>query len=292
MRLRKKFASLIPPKLQRVLSKPIAPVPLFQRVVLELQSHCNRDCFFCCRESDTTGKRKLEDGTSVRQYMPTEKVTSLLDELEELGFTGYITFHQLSEAFLDKRLLAIAGEAAKRGMRPYVHTNGDVLRDNENMCRAAAEVFKYIVVGLYDYQTESEKLAEKEFWKERLHGTRVLFSLVENVYTRTHSADNEHMQLIVRQTHPTATCAEPRKYLLIHYNGDICCCCEDMYGGLLKANVFESSIKQIWDSARHREIVENLRFGNRRKYDLCAKCTMGPNHYSADPLQAIQHYDR
>lgn len=47
----------------------------------------------------------------------------------------------------------MAREAKRRGMRPYVHTNGDVLRQDEALCADDAEIFEYIVVGLYDYTT-------------------------------------------------------------------------------------------------------------------------------------------
>ena len=266
-------------------------IPLFQRVVLELQSHCNRACDFCSRESDTSGKRKTADGESVRQSMPTEKIMSLLDELESLSFEGYITFHQLSEAFLDRRLIEIATEAKRRSMRPYVHTNGDVLRDDERLSRQTSEVFEYVVVGLYDYTTEEEKNAEKKFWLERLHGTRVMFSLVEDVYVRTHSADNRLMNTLGRRTYPTGICTEPQKYLMIHYNGDVCCCCEDMYGELLRFNVFDSSIADIWFSERHAQVINTLLIGERKEFELCAKCTMKPNLYAPDPMLATRHYD-
>jgi MoaA/NifB/PqqE/SkfB family radical SAM enzyme len=224
--------------------------------------------------------------------MPTEKVLAIYDEVEALGFKGYITYHQLSEAFLDKRLLELAREAKRRGMKPYVHTNGDVLKPNEAMCREAAEVFEYIVVGLYDYTSEEEKESEKAFWRERLEGTQVMFSLAENAYVRTHSPNNDQMSALVRHTYPAAVCAEPQKYLMIHYNGDVCCCCEDMYGELLRANIFDASVKDVWYSDRHTYVVDKLRFGERHKFDLCTKCTMGPNGYSQDPMQATTHYDR
>jgi len=162
--------------------------------------------------------------------MPSERVTMLFDELGSMGFRGYITFHHLSEAFIDKRLMKIARDARSRGMKPYIHTNGDVLRNDEALCREAAEVFEYIVVGLYDYETEEEKQGEKEFWKKRLTGTKVMFSLAERVYVRTHSPRNDRMSAIDSRTYPDAVCAEPQKYLLIHYNGDIAPCCEDMHG--------------------------------------------------------------
>ena len=203
----------------------------------------------------------------------------LFNELGSMGFRGYITFHHLSEAFLDKRLIRIARDARRRGMKPYVHTNGDILRNNEALCREAADVFEYIVVGLYDYESEQEKQREKEFWKERLKGTEVMFSLAENIYVRTHSPRNSQMTAIVRRTHPYAVCAQPQQYLLIHYNGDTACCCEDMYGDLLKMNIFETSIRDVWYSERHARVINALQVGNREQFALCTKCTMGPNHY-------------
>ena len=217
---------------------------------------------------------------------------SILDELEALAFTGYITFHHLSEAFLDNRLIDIASEAKHRGMRPYVHTNGDVLRGNEKLCRRTADIFEYVVVGLYDYKNKNEKEAEQRFWKTRLSGTQVMFSLIENVYRRTHSADTPEMAAIPKTTFPTATCANPQKFLLIHYNGDVCCCCEDMHGELLKANIFEKSIREIWYSRRHQQVINDLQAGERSKYDLCSRCTMGPNSYSEDPMLDTVHHDR
>jgi MoaA/NifB/PqqE/SkfB family radical SAM enzyme len=276
-------------QLRKAFIGPSPTIPLFQRVVVELQSHCNRSCYFCCRESDSIGKRKNPDGSSVKIAMPTEQVIHIFDELESLGFTGHITFHQLSEAFLDKRLITLAREARRRGMRPYVHTNGDVLKESESLSRESAEVFEYIVIGLYDYTSIAEREAEKLFWESRLQGTLVLFSLAENIYSRTHSPKNEHMSAVVRHTHPNAVCAQPLMYLLIHYNGDVACCCEDMYGELLRFNVFESSIREVWRSKRHAEVVTALARGERSKFQLCKNCTMGPSSYTSDPMQAIKH---
>jgi MoaA/NifB/PqqE/SkfB family radical SAM enzyme len=169
-------------------------------------------------------------------------------------------------------------------MRPYVHTNGDVLANDARLCAETAEVFEYVVVGLYDYTSDAERDAQKELWQSRLKGTQVFFSLVENVYARTHSPDNDRMNAIPRQSHAVAECGEPQTYLLIHYNGDVSCCCEDMYGELLKINIFETGIREVWYSKRHVEIVEALDRGERSKFTLCAKCTRPPNRYCRDAM--------
>jgi len=278
-------------KLLWIQSRMKLNIPLFQRVAIEIQSNCNRDCYFCCRQSDTSGKRRTPEGKKVLKSMPTEKVMQLLDELESLCFRGYITFHHLSEAFLDERLIQIANEAKKRGMRSYVHTNGDVLRNNEELCKKSAKVFEYIVVGLYDYISEEEKEDQKEFWKKRLHGTQIMFSIADKIYRRTYSPDNEKMKKFEKKTFPAGFCASPQIYLLIHYNGDVSCCCEDMYGELLKSNVFNKSIKEIWYSEEHKQIIKALRSGER-KYDLCLKCSMSPNSYLPNPMDGTNHFDR
>ncbi len=52
-------------------------------------------------------------------------------------------------------------------------------------------------------------------------------------------------QALEKRTFPTGICANPRKYLLMHYNGDVSFCCEYMYRELLKSNIFNKSIMEI-----------------------------------------------
>ena len=75
-------------------------------------------------------------------------------------------------------------------------------------------------------------------------------------------------------------------------NGDVAYCCEDMYGELSKLNIFQTSIRDVWYGARHAKIVKTLLMGDRQEFDLCAKCTMGPNRYFKDPMHETRHFDR
>jgi hypothetical protein len=65
-----------------------------------------------------------------------------------------------------------------------------------------------------------------------------------------------------------------------------------MQGELLRYNVHEMSIRDIWYSDRHAQVIRALRIGDRRQYDLCANCTMGPSRDSWNPRRAIRHFDR
>ena len=249
--------------------------PVFHKLGIELQSNCNRDCFFCPRHGDDSGKRVGPDGKKVAVAMPTEKVLDILDQAAELGFRGLVAFKHMSEPFMDPRHVEMAWEARKRGMIPYTHTNGDYLRNNEELCRKAVEVFEYIVVGLYDYETDEQLQAEKAFWNERLKGTRVKFSEVGKGIPRTAVPGDERM-VAEKKAFPNAPCSRPTKRLMVHYDGEIAICCEDLKAEFGVGNAFVTPIKDLWYNQRHRQIIGDLRNGRRTKYPLCAKCAFTP----------------
>src|SRR5690348_12250019 len=59
------------------------PIGLPKFIAVELTSLCNRDCFFCPRFADDTGKRKDAKGKPIIHSAPTERVYRLIDEAWE-----------------------------------------------------------------------------------------------------------------------------------------------------------------------------------------------------------------
>lgn len=247
---------------------------MFKRILLELQSNCNRECFFCNRIGDESGKR-IVNGKNVIRTMPTHYALDILDQAAALGFTGHIAFHHMSEPFLDPRIIDMAWAAKERGMRPYEHTNGDVLRKNDALCKAAVEVFEYIVVGLYDYKNETELAAEKQYWQHRLKGTQVRFSLGNEVFPRTFIPFDDRM-FREKKPYPQGACSRPFIRLIIHYDGNVALCCEDMVDSFDLGNAFETPIQEIWYSQKHSQIIRDLQQGRRERYPLCSHCPLPP----------------
>src|SRR4026209_2792315 len=126
-------------------------IPLFERLIIESQSNCNRACWFCPRTYDKSGKYLDDQGLPVLKQMPTDKILNILDQAQAMQFRDRVGFHHYSEPLLDKRNPMLAREAKARGMLPYLHTNGDVLRLNDELCDQIKEIYGLIVVGLYDY---------------------------------------------------------------------------------------------------------------------------------------------
>jgi len=253
-------------------------IPLFKTVALELNSFCNRDCLFCPRINDTTGKRKNSDGSKTKIYMPTKHVIRILNEIKNLHFQGDITFHHLSEPFNDDRLIKVAHEAKKRGMHPVVNTNGDFLINNDSLSKKAAEAFKSINVGLYDCHTEKEITETKNFWNNRLKGTKVTFSMAAQhpckrpyVSKAIKAKPDASKAIKAKPVHQTV-CLQSSHILIIHYDGTMALCCQDYKEEFSLGNAFEMSIKDLWFSKKHVRIIKDLYEGKLDKYPLCLLC--------------------
>jgi radical SAM protein with 4Fe4S-binding SPASM domain len=260
-------------------------IPLFEQLCLESQSNCNRSCWFCPRTYDRTGKYLDHAGKSVIRQMPTTKIFDVLDQARALGFQGLVGFHHYSEPLLDPRNVMLAREAKRRGLVPWLHTNGDVLRRNERLCEEVSDVYGHIVVGLYDYTSDDELEAEKRFWRTRLTCAQLDFSAIGQDGRRTGSSMAIPRALVPtdsRMTVPDLTfangpCHRPLIRMIIQWDGEVCNCCEDTRGAFGLGNVYESTLEELWFSIRHMRVVEDLAAGQRTGYALCRNCPLPPS---------------
>ena len=259
-------------------------IPLFERLQIESQSNCNRSCWFCPRTYDRSGKYYDGAGKPVLNRMSTEKILDLLDQAHALGFRGRVAFYHYSEPLLDERSTMLAREAKKRGMEPYLHTNGDVLRHNDRLTEEVKKLYGLIVVGLYDYETNEELEKSKRYWNDRLSGANLAFSPIGISGARSaHSigapralVPGDRRMSVPDLAYENAPCHRPLIRMLIQYDGEMCHCCEDIHGDFRLGNIDQTSMEKLWFSERHQEIVQNLIAGGREKYFLCRDCPMPP----------------
>lgn len=259
-------------------------IPLFERMLIESQSNCNRSCWFCPRTYDRSGKYLDRTGEAVINQMPTDKILDLLNEAQVLGFRGRVAFHHYSEPLLDKRNILLAEEARKRGMKPYLHTNGDVLKHDDSLCEKVKRVYGLIVVGLYDYKTNEELDQAKEYWQKRLAGSNLKFSAIGlsggrmaysmGVPKALVPADSR--MAVPDMTFANAPCHRPLIRMLIQHDGEVCNCCEDTHGDFKLGNVYQHSLEELWFSEHHVRVITDLIAGQRQHYELCRKCPLSP----------------
>ena len=222
-------------------------IPLFERLQIESQSNCNRSCWFCPRTYDRSGKYLDAQEKSILHQMPTEKILDLLDQAQAMGFHGRVTFYHYSEPLLDKRNIAMASEARKRGMKPYLHTNGDVLKHDEALCSEVKRVYGLIVVGLYDYATNEELAEAKRYWQDKLAGCNLEFNCIGVTGNRSAYSmgipkalvPSDSRMAVPDLTFANAPCHRPLIRMLIQHDGEVCNCCEDTHGDFKLGNVYE-----------------------------------------------------
>jgi 2-deoxy-scyllo-inosamine dehydrogenase (SAM-dependent)/8-amino-3,8-dideoxy-alpha-D-manno-octulosonate transaminase len=265
-------------------------IPLFQRLQIESQSNCNRSCWFCPRTYDRGGKYLDTTGASVIRQMPTDKILDLLDQAQTLGFRGGVGFHHYSEPLLDRRNIMLARAARERGMEPYLHTNGDVLRRDDALCAQVVQVYRRVVVGLYDYETKAELEVERSYWRGRLAGVDLAFSAIGLAGIRSGESMGIPRALVptdARMAVPDVTfrnapCHRPLVRMIVQHDGTVANCCEDTYGAFELGNVYEHSLETLWFSERHVRVVEDLLAGRRERYSLCRNCPLPPTGPAPD----------
>jgi radical SAM protein with 4Fe4S-binding SPASM domain len=266
-------------------------IPLFERLQIESQALCNRSCWFCPRTYDRSGKYLDARGRSISNALPTKTILDLLDQAAALGFSGRVGFHHYSEPLLDRRNIMLARAATARGLQPYLHTNGDVLRRDAALCREVTAVYEHIVLGLYDYETDAELEEAKSYWRRRLRGAANLdFSPIGPSGSRSaHSigipralVPSDARMAVPDLTFSHAPCHRPLIRLIVQHDGGMANCCEDTHGAFALGNVYESSVEELWFSDRHVRIVEDLIAGRRERYTLCRSCPLPPTAPAAD----------
>jgi len=251
-------------------------IPMWSRIAIELHSDCNRDCYFCPRYADSSGIRKDKKGKHTKKSMPTQKIFDIIDQAEQLGYKGIVGFHRLSEPFLDKRYIEVSSYVKEKGMKVCDNTNGDIMKKDDAFCKKIDGILDEIKIGLYDYKNNREKREQMRFWKSRFKKTKVSFSLAaEYPMIRINSKLDGEGKRIIKSKTRNYPCLWPIIGLYIRYDGEVSFCCDDDECKFGLGNVFNSSIKDIWWSKKHIELINSLRLpGNRNYYQLCKNCKL------------------
>lgn len=251
----------------------------FNKVILEVNSDCNRKCHFCNRHGDSKNRFFDEDGNLVRRFMPMEFIDSIKHQLEELQWHGNVLFGHMSEPTLDPRIFEIVS-MFKWGLGTPItfHTNGDVLKKDEELCRSLNKVVDRFVVGMYDMDGKPDQEVEQQkiWWKQRLAPANVIFSIASNADTRFQRRFSLEGPLEEKkQSFPNRGCTAQTGNLVIYYDGEVALCCEDINCDFGLGNVFEESLSDIWTSTHRLELVKKIT-DCRNNHPICATCPILP----------------
>ena len=115
------------------------------------------------------------------------------------------------------------------------------------------------------YLEEREKYLLSLFKKTRLDFTK-------GVHLVTHYSPFNNRDYVIEER-VKLPCVHYNPMLIIAYNGTILHCCDDYVGHFGLGNVNTMTLKEIWESKKHSDLVETLsEHGGRMHHPYCANC--------------------
>ncbi|MCU4177708.1 radical SAM protein [Carboxylicivirga sp. N1Y90] len=238
--------------------------PLFDRISIECNSYCNRDCSFCTRTYDNREKVR----------MPLSLIYKVLKDLNEGGFKGLISFHFYNEIFTDNRIFEIFEKCKELGLNNYLVTNGDLLT-KEKVKKLSRYNIREFTLSLYDSKDREdfEERAQQyiEHYQLDAYGWElIILNGGEGFTNRAGYVDHveEKVKLPVK-----SSCSKIVKKVDVRYDGEVVMCCLDYYGLHSIGNINNQNIIDIWHSEKKRHQLIDLAKGNRYKYELCSRCS-------------------
>ena len=266
------------------------------KAFLEITNACNLSCSFCHGT-----KRPI-------RYISREEFTRAATELRP--FADYLYFHLMGEPLCHpalERFLQLAGDA---GFKVILTTNGTLLEKQKEVllnasglhkvnislhafeandldvpfeeylrrCFAfgqAAEGKKLVVYRLWNQGGADAKNAEiltsmEQFfpkpWKEDRRGIRI----GEKVFLE-YGDKFDWPDLTAEDGGDCVFCYGLRDQIGVLCDGTVVPCCLDHEGDIRLGNLFESSMEEILNTARAKDIYEGFR-NKKASEELCRKC--------------------
>lgn len=242
---------------------------LFEHIKIQTNNLCTRKCPYCYYGNKV-------DLSISNQFLPSDYVYKVVDELAELGYSGRLGFFEINEPLTDKRIYNFIEYASKKLPSAWqmLITNGDLLT-LESLRRLFEAGLKKLYISIYDQEALSRLVALREM--NPLYFLDVEFMNFTNeifIDNRGGSLDNYELSEKLKQS-VSRPCERVYKIMYVRPSGNVVSCASDFYEANILGNVSNQSLKEIWFGNKYKELRKELDNGNRDYSTLCAKCNYG-----------------
>jgi radical SAM protein with 4Fe4S-binding SPASM domain len=262
-------------------------------VQIESTNICNAKCVFCPR--DEMHRRQ--------GIMSFELFTKIVDECAELGIT-HIRVHNYGEPFVDRRLVEKVRYAKQKGIQEVgMISNGSLITEavargmidagldaiNISVDASGKEVFESTRIGLkYDKVIANIERLVRVRAESGRRRPKLILSFVRQNNSADEQAFIEHWRKVADKIHITDLhnwggtlhqqsdvnypCYRPWLTFTVLWDGRVSLCCADFDGHTILGDMNSSSIKDIWNNQRYRQVRrEHLESGGP---DVCRACDL------------------
>lgn len=265
----------------------------YKKAYVEITNICNKNCSFC-------------HGTKRQpKFMNKAEFERVLDELD--GVTEYLYFHVLGEPLCHPEVYNYINDAAKRGFKVTITTNGSLLENK----LIQSGVYK-IQISLHSFE-EDDNYAKKEYIKTIIDFSKeaakkgiiislrlwnlgtdvsndIIISEIKNAFpepwiegrSKSYTLSEkiylgfanrfEWQDLNSPIINTSLFCYGLRDQIAILSNGTVVPCCLDAEGDIPLGNIFKTPLEEILNSKRAISIYEG--FSKRIPCEeLCKRCS-------------------
>lgn len=256
---------------------------MFNRIYIEITNICNLNCDFC----PSTNRDK--------KYMTKEEFENVILKIKD--YTKHIYLHVKGEPLMHPDLDDILNIANRHNLNVNITTNGRML--SNKLATINKNKIRQLNISLHSYNNISEisnlldviDNIENSYVSLRLwnnNDNTEILKLLESHYNVNINMTGNRFKLnnqvfldkdvlfawpdINKEVISNyGTCRGGKSQLAILVDGTVVPCCLDNNGVINLGNIFKSTLKEILDSKRYKDIINGFN-NNRLVEDLCKKC--------------------
>lgn len=242
-----------------------------KRIEINPVELCNRTCVFCPRHDNTIYPNR-------NLHMDIKTAESIAMSLEDMKYTGRVTFSGFGEPLLHNNILKLVQTIKRNNSdieRLQLITNGDKLT-RELAIKLYSVGIDRIEIDLYDGEYQIDVYNKMlQGIPEQMYCLRHHYFGPEKDYGLTLNNRAGAVKTIKKPKNPLKRgCYLPFYKLMIDWNGDILLCCQDWRRrGNVNLNVNNYKIKDIWLSSELNKYRKSLSNHNR-DHSPCDECNI------------------
>ena len=240
------------------------PKPL--NILIETVNRCNGECAFC------TANRHYDK--RVFYKMPNDVFRSLVDQLSEWEYAGYISLFANNEPFMDTEIISKHEYLRKKLPNATIKlfTNGLLL--NVDMFKQIAPYVDLFVINNYCENMQMHKNIDELYryliQHPQIHSklnVQIKIRYAKEVLTnRAGTAPNKKNVKVIKEP-----CLFPYTDMVIFSNGNVGLCCCDVTEITRLGNIQEDNVKDIWNNSQYKSVREIMQCG-RHNNAYCKEC--------------------
>ena len=255
---------------------------MFNRIYIEITNICNLNCDFC----PITNRDK--------KSITKEEFEYIIDKIKD--YTKHVYLHVKGEPLMHNDLDNILKICNKYNLNVNITTNGRLLKDKLDIINN--NKIRQINISLHSYNSLNEirtllntidkinTYVSLRLWNDK--DNKEVLELLENHYKKEIKLTNKRFTITdkvfidkdIKFEWPDinkniisnyGTCKGAKSQIAILVDGTVTPCCLDNNGDIPLGNIFNSSLEEILNSDRYKNMINGFN-SNKLVEDLCKKC--------------------